>query len=123
MICFYCKKEFSLSGKQGGQNRQFCFDCIPEGLEKKDQLQIRRKLITNLANKQKIEMGCSKCGYNKCPQALEWHHKNDNKNFNPSDMIKDGSIKKYELYQAEIKKCVLLCSNCHREEHYIEYVV
>lgn len=120
MKCFYCKQEFSLTGTQGGQNRQFCFNCIPEGLERKERDKLRKKLITDLANQQKIEIKCSKCGYDKCPQALEWHHPNDDKNFNPADLIRDGSIKKYELYQKEIEKCILLCSNCHREEHYMK---
>lgn len=120
MKCFYCKQEFSLTGKQGGQNRQFCFNCIPEGLERTERDKIRKKLVVDLTNQQKIEMKCCKCGYDKCPQALEWHHQNDDKNFNPSDLIRDGSIKKYELYQEEIKKCILLCSNCHREEHYMK---
>lgn len=40
MKCFYCKQEFSLIGTQGGQNRQFCFNCIPEGLERKEKKEI-----------------------------------------------------------------------------------
>lgn len=123
MKCFYCNQEFSLTGKQGGQNRQFCFNCVPEGLERKERDKIRKKLVIDLANKQKLQMKCCRCGYDKCPQALEWHHQNDDKAFNPSDLLREGSITKYELYQKEIQKCILLCSNCHREEHYSEYVV
>lgn len=119
MKCFYCGKEFDLTGKQGGQNRQFCFDCIPEGLDRKERDKIRRNLVIKMLNKQKLQMGCSKCGYNKCPQALEWHHPNDDKNFDPATKARDGSIKGYLAYQEEIKKCILLCSNCHREEHYL----
>ena len=57
---------------------------------------------------------CSKCGYNKCLDALEFHH------IDPS--IKD---KKYSHLRSafsvklklELDKCMLLCSNCHKEVH------
>lgn len=119
MQCFYCGKEFNLSGKQGGQNRQFCFDCMPEGLERKERDNLRRKLVLKKVSDQKIQMGCSKCGYNRCAQALEWHHDNDDKNFTPADKVRDGNVKSFTAYQEEIKKCILLCANCHREAHYI----
>jgi hypothetical protein len=57
---------------------------------------------------------CEKCGYNRCPDALEFHHLNpEEKDFEIS------SVRKYDfaLVQDELDKCVLLCSNCHREEH------
>lgn len=54
------------------------------------------------------------CGYDRCRDALDFHHK-------------DGSEKEFviaarpsislEKLAAEISKCVLLCSNCHREFH------
>lgn len=57
---------------------------------------------------------CSCCGYNKCLGALEFHHvdpltKDPNFNLN-----KNRSI---ERQKTEIDKCILLCSNCHRELH------
>ena len=63
---------------------------------------------------------CEKCGYDKeCSNAYEFHHKD------PS--LKDFSISKkgrtiaFNTLQKEIDKCCLLCSNCHREIHQIEY--
>jgi hypothetical protein len=60
--------------------------------------------------------GCQICSYNKCPEALELHH------INPAEKeFSFGSIrsspKKLEVIKEEIKKCILLCSNCHREVH------
>ena len=59
---------------------------------------------------------CESCGYDKCIAALEFHHKDPSKkDFSVST---DGTTKSWEKLKAEIEKCSLLCSNCHREEHY-----
>ena len=58
---------------------------------------------------------CQKCGYNKCPAALEFHHKDPNeKDFTIKDIVA-GSWSKIE---GELEKCIMLCANCHREEHW-----
>lgn len=56
---------------------------------------------------------CEKCGYNKCPAALQFHHLDPN--------IKDftlASCKSKPAFFREIEKCILLCANCHAEEHF-----
>lgn len=59
---------------------------------------------------------CEKCGYNKCSDALEFHHNNPNeKDFGISTR---GDIKSFEALKKEVDKCTLLCSNCHRELHF-----
>lgn len=118
MKCFYCEKEFQQSGKQGGQNRIFCQECVPDGLSKQEGKLIRRKLYYDKANQEKQKSGCSICGYNKYGAVLEWHHIEDHeKDFNPGDLMTQPSMKNWMLYQEEIKKCILLCANCHREWH------
>lgn len=119
-ICIYCKKEFEVIARQGGMNRKVCYDCIPEGLEKNERTKLERNLIRQIINKEKISRGCNICGYNKCPTALEWHHTGDNKNFNPGDILRKGTITSFQQYQEETKKCILLCANCHREIHWQE---
>jgi 5-methylcytosine-specific restriction endonuclease McrA len=58
---------------------------------------------------------CENCGYNRYFGALEFHHKN------PKE--KDFAISNLNYYylndivRNELDKCMLLCSNCHREEH------
>ena len=58
---------------------------------------------------------CVICGYNNYMGALEFHHLNPKeKDFNLAHM------KKYtfdEKIKNELDKCVLVCSNCHREVH------
>ena len=65
--------------------------------------------------KEKAGGRCCICGYNKCFTSLSFHHKD------PS--IKDGQISDmmYTHGKAavieEIKKCILVCTNCHGEIH------
>lgn len=60
---------------------------------------------------------CQKCGYNKCQAALDFHHINPNeKNF--SICKKYGCRKFNDTIKKELDKCILLCANCHREEHW-----
>jgi predicted HNH restriction endonuclease len=74
----------------------------------------RRKKL----KKEIIEMfggKCSKCGYNKCIDALDFHHEG-NKEESVSRLIKNNSREKI---LKEAKKCILLCANCHREVHHL----
>lgn len=57
--------------------------------------------------------GCRVCS-EKEPVALDLHHTDPNvKEDNPSNLI-GGSLDKLK---AEIRKCIVLCSNCHRKYH------
>lgn len=58
---------------------------------------------------------CQCCGYSKCIQALEFHH------LNPEEKeIAFGSNtnRSWEATKNELKKCILVCANCHREIHF-----
>ena len=58
---------------------------------------------------------CSRCGYDRCVEALEFHHLNSaQKDFGISEK---GYTRSWERVRAEIEKCVLVCANCHRELH------
>lgn len=61
---------------------------------------------------------CEVCGYNKCIAAMEFHHKNHKK----KDFSLSNGGETYGLNRAkkEVEKCLLVCSNCHREIHYKE---
>ena len=60
---------------------------------------------------------CERCGYNKCINALEFHHLDPTKkDFTISDSTKHYSL---EDMKKEVDKCILVCANCHREIHYI----
>lgn len=57
---------------------------------------------------------CSKCGYNKCLAALEFHH-TDPSTKDPS--ITPKGTYSWERLELELRKCILVCANCHREIH------
>jgi len=74
----------------------------------------RRKLI-RLKAIEYVGGKCIKCGYNKYPEVLEFHHKNPaEKLFNISYK---GHCRSWERVRTEIDKCNLICANCHRETH------
>ena len=58
---------------------------------------------------------CVNCGYDRCDAALDFHHLDKSK--------KEFSISNLRFYKmndkvkSELDKCVVLCSNCHREVH------
>lgn len=56
---------------------------------------------------------CSVCGYNRCISALDFHHLvSRQKDFS----ISRGTLN-FDKIKVELKKCVLVCANCHREIH------
>ena len=55
---------------------------------------------------------CENCGYDKYRGALEFHHKDPTQK-DPKGLRKTN----LKALFAEVDKCMLLCANCHREEH------
>jgi len=62
----------------------------------------------------KLMVGCGKCGYNKSARALDFHHQDPrSKSFN----IAQRPFAPMKELLAEMNKCVVICRNCHAEEH------
>lgn len=59
---------------------------------------------------------CQLCGYNRCPSALDLHHlAKKEKDFTFGHVT--SNPKKWAVIVEELKKCILLCKNCHTEVH------
>lgn len=58
--------------------------------------------------------GCSICGYNRCPWAIEFHH--PEKSEMTINYLKTAGSP--ENLKKEIEKCITVCANCHREIHF-----
>ncbi len=62
---------------------------------------------------------CSVCGYDKNLAALEFNHIDPATKSFGIDMRKLSNANEVILLE-EIRKCNVLCANCHREHHYPE---
>ncbi len=97
-ICPECKREHN------EKKRKICGTCRVRRARKRT----KEKAVELLGGK------CSRCNYNKSLRALEFHH------LDPTQKDMQISVSKnpaWEKVKEELKKCVLLCSNCHAEEH------
>jgi len=65
-------------------------------------------------------MKCSKCGYKgENVGSLDFHHINKNdKNFTMNSVLLRKVKVSIEEIEKELLKCVVLCRNCHRKEHF-----
>lgn len=114
MICKYCGNNYPDSyfgvalttTKKIYRRRKcrFCYAITKDKLRKK----VRQEIIDY-----KKQKGCAICAFSD-PRALDFHHKNNDKEFSIGNWISKGSRKKV---WEEIEKCTILCANCHRIMH------
>jgi 5-methylcytosine-specific restriction endonuclease McrA len=112
--CKICEKVFETKSS----TRIYCYECSGNSIRSDNETRKHQKTILRRNMKlQAIKMlggKCSICGYNKCVDALEFHHKNPKeKEFK----LGSGNTMSWEEYKNELKKCILVCSNCHKEIH------
>jgi hypothetical protein len=104
--CLICGEKFSPKTPSANK-RKICYNCVPDGET------ITRSKYVELI-KTKIYTGkCCRCGYDKCIQALEFHHIDPKQ----KDTIISSDSITIEKAIEESKKCILICSNCHKEFH------
>ncbi len=113
--------------KRSNKKRGFSYSCIVcdkkyhREYYKKDRensiirsKRTRYKIKTKL-DLLKVETGCKICGFNKSSFALDYHHIDPATKLDSIGNLYHNSSKK--SLDEEIKKCVLLCANCHRMVH------
>ena len=113
MKCIKCNKELQKKQKLYCSNEcKFKMQNIRnQSYEKQQERAKNRKLkaIKMMGNK------CKYCGYNKNYSALVFHH------LSKKDFGLDGrkfSNTSWEKILLELKKCELVCHNCHMEIHH-----
>lgn len=113
--CTRCKewKPHEVFGTKGKYKQGYCPPCLYQ--YQASRWQGRKKKAVEL-----MGGACSRCGYCRNYSALEFHHMDPNeKDFD----FNVGRRRSWDKMVEELKKCVLLCSNCHREEHHPETIL
>lgn len=131
-ICTKCEiekpiDEFNWKSKKDNKRRARCRECTREDDrlkyesdgERREKLRKtatdRNRWAREFIQRVKKKLKCVKCGENRW-YVLEFHHLND-KEVEVGNMARNGySINKIK---DEIRKCDVLCANCHREEHFL----
>lgn len=120
--CRDCRRKYTKEYLQDEDNKKHHRELQASYSEDEDVQLLRatNQVLRKRDRKRQVveEMGgkCSKCGYDKCLGALDFHHPNGDKLMDPS-RAKDMRL---SLFREEASKCILLCANCHRELHYEE---
>jgi len=107
--CTCCQKIQPISSfyfKKNGRLTSHCKNCIA---------------IKTLKNMQKVKQKCIEykggkcciCGYNRYQGALDFHHKDPQ----TKDLNLSYNKHSFNKVKNELDKCILVCSNCHREIH------
>ena len=115
--CSKCGKElpitdFYFRDKAKGIRRSECKYCHCQRV--KDDYKKKHEQF----NQMKSQYSCAKCGDSRV-YVLDFHHLDpEEKDFTIGQGIRHAFDT--EKIQEEIKKCVPLCANCHREFHYLE---
>lgn len=114
-ICGETKEldKFQSNGFQPNGKKKYkpnCSSCT-NAARYKDRMEKISKALDQLG----MRLQCELCGYKKNSAALHFHHIDPKeKEFRVSEVRSSTS---YERLYNEIEKCVVLCANCHAEEH------
>jgi hypothetical protein len=133
-VCLDCKIEKSLSefhvrNKNKGTLNVFCKECACKRqkiwyethkerhlIHVNESRERRAIYLKKYIKRIKLFFGCSVCGYKKCASSLDFHHMiESDKLINISKVV--NRLWTMKKTKKEIRKCVLLCKNCHQELH------
>lgn len=102
-ICINCNKEYFFK-KRSNSTTTTCASCRVN----KRRFESKQKAIDYKGGK------CVRCGYSRCNSSMDFHH------LDPSQKdftIGGNHCLSWERLKVELDKCILLCKNCHGEEH------
>ena len=128
-VCYKCSQELPFENfytikknKDGYQS--YCKICSCSNRVKDYKKNIEKEKIVRKKYQQKIKdkfieykktLSCFKCKESRW-YVLDFHHNENNKKYDVANMWQGRNS--WETIMKEIDKCITLCANCHREEHY-----
>lgn len=113
-ICTHCYEEYLYVRERdasknintgNGTTTKLCLRCLVS----RSRHRLKQKMVDYLGG------SCKKCGFNKCISALHFHHVDPT---TKSFTISGSHTRKWSILQEELDKCILICANCHAEEHH-----
>ena len=125
--CTKCRKKKPLDRftvRRGGQINSWCKGCTIRAtrLGRQNNKQTRERNVAENARRRrelkaevdalKAETPCTDCGYNWRPWQMHFDHVRGKKLGHVSRMVSGGCRRQVE---EEIKKCELVCANCHAD--------
>lgn len=107
-MCAYCGKPFRIPIVGTGRPRLVPTEGIcPACSVTKIRQRTKERAVALLGGR------CAVCGYSRCAASLQFHHRDPK--------VKDFRISEYsrswQRIEPELRKCILLCANCHAEYH------
>ena len=120
-VCEICENKFETKSS----TRIYCYECSGESTRLDNETRKHQKtILRNNMKKQAVKLlggKCCVCGYDRCIDALEFHHKNPSiKEFK----LGAGNTMPWKEYNSEALECMLVSSNCHKEIHYkLGYII
>jgi hypothetical protein len=130
--CLMCSKSKSFSSFNKEKTTQdglshYCKDCR-KIKRHKSYLKNKDKILSRQLEKRRqsqdwvrqFKEKCEQCGENH-PATLDFHH-TEGKEHGIANLTNRNNLTKTvkTLILKEIKKCKVLCSNCHRKLHWVE---
>ena len=126
MLAYYKEcKSARKTAKEFGIGKSTVLDYTkPTEVKKKREKIMSEKNVIRVRNRRRKlkEMAieykggcCQECGYDKAKTALEFHHLDPNKK--DFGIAAKGHTRSWEKIKIELDKCIMVCSNCHREIH------
>ena len=119
--CRECKSEYNKKYKRENAERikeyasKYRLDNVEKIRESAKRSRLKRR---NFVQEYKTSIGCAVCG-EKDPDCLVFHHRKRGDKVASISVLLQRNLGKKKLL-AEIKKCDVLCSNCHKKLHFDE---
>jgi hypothetical protein len=101
--CTLCGRIYFYNRKSGHSTKK-CNSCLVNSSK-----EIKKKMAIFYKGGK-----CAICNYDKCTEALDFHHIEENKK---EFTISGNHCLSWEKIKKEIEKCILVCCRCHREIH------